>query len=284
MLRLMVKLPEEDAVVVGRTIISLLGYADDLAFLATSAGAMQRVVSSLDEVCELVGMQVSLDKTKVMFSGPREDCEQVLIREHVLKRSDAFPYLGVVQSCDATSARAVQHRISKASAAFYSLSRLWKAPMRLSVKGHLYMAIVRRVLLYGAGTWTLRQEDCRILETFDMACIRSILRVSKIRRIPSVDLRARLGIHKSVGQEIKQDRVRLFGHAMRMDMDSGVLLRWPRIVVEDAACGTRGRRGRPQKCWIHNVNSDLVAKGFGLYSGAHLARKNRTLFRNKLVI
>ena len=79
-----------------------------------------------------------------------------------------------------------------------------------------------------------------------------------------------MGIDALVGQEVKEDRLHQYGHAMCMDEG-----RWLRIVVEDAVRGDGTRKsGRPQKCWIHNVNDDLRAKDFGLHSRARSKRRN----------
>jgi hypothetical protein len=184
----------------------------------------------------------------------------------------------VVQSKDATSHGAIKHRLAKASKAFHAMRKMWKRPLDRKLKGFVYKAIVRTIALHGAGTWTTFDSDNRLLETFEMHCIRSILGISKIEHVCSVDLRAMLGIHTSIVEEVRKDRLRLYGHSARMDAT-----RWPRICVDLGTSIPHARSGRPKKCWMTCVESDLEDRGYGLATGAHLARRSRDAYRSKIV-
>ena len=122
-----------------------------------------------------------------------------------------------MQCRDAGSIGAVKHRMGVAAMAFRQLKKLWGCPMDNMVKGRLYSATIRRMLLHGAGTWTMNADEYRVLETFEMSLVRSILKISKLRRITSVELRARLGITTSIREEVTRDRLRLFVWARQQD-------------------------------------------------------------------
>lgn len=83
------------------------------------------------------------------------------IRGEPLKTTSSFPYLGVVQSDDASSMHAMQHRMGKASKAFRSMKSVWECPLNRRVKGRLYETTIRKIVLHGASTWTMRQADYR---------------------------------------------------------------------------------------------------------------------------
>lgn len=106
----------------------------------------------------------------------------------------------------------------------------------------MYTSLVRSILLYGAGTWTTTVNDLQMLETFEMSCIRSILKTSRIHHFRSVDLKSRLGIDTSIVEEVRRARLRQFGHVVRMDED-----RIPKIVIENSFEGCTVGRGRPVK-------------------------------------
>lgn len=279
LLRLVYSLPHAAAVRVGKCVIELLGYADDLALMSTLFMGLQERLYQLDKTFLDVGMAVSLDKTEQLFQGAEGEQRQCRIRDKELRTVDKFAYLGVVQSKDATSHAAIRHRLAKASSAFHVLRKLWKRPLDRKLKGLVYRAIVRAIALYGAGTWTTLDSDNRLLETFEMNCIRSILGINRIEHVNSVDLRAMLGIHTSIVDEVCKDRLRLYGHAARMDATT----RWLRSFVNLGTSIPHARKGRPQKCWMACVDSDLKARGYGLCSGAHLARKSRDAYRSKIV-
>ena len=279
LIRLIPKLPIDKAVVVGRMVMDILGYADDLAFMATDFQALQVRVGQLDEIFGKVGMNVSIEKTEHMEQGAR-GVHVMRIRGEFLKKTARFPYLGVVQSDDASSEHAIQHRMGVASKVFRRLKSFWGCPMNTRVKGRLYETTIRRILLHGASTWTMRQADYRQLETFEMGCIRTVLKTSKIRRVPSVELRAKLGITTSIVDEVRRGRLRLFGHVSRMDGN-----RWGRVLLEEHMKGPpiEQRVGRPCVSWITCVKSDLESRNYGLWTGSSLARRDRNLYRKKVV-
>ena len=194
-----------------------------------------------------------------------------------------FKYLGVMQSVDASSCEAMHHRMGAASMAFRQLKSFWGCSMDKRIKGRLFVATVRSVLLHGASTWTMHAHDYRLLETFEMSCVRQVLKISKLRRIPSAALRGMLGITTSIADEVQRERLRLFGHVSRMDSH-----RWGRILVEDGVNGSsNGAVGRPSKTGLQCVQSDVRGRmkstEFGLRQAADLARRSRNRFRNELV-
>ncbi|KER28282.1 hypothetical protein T265_04880 [Opisthorchis viverrini] len=59
----------------------------------------------------------------------------------------------------------------------------------LSVKGRVFNAAVRSILLYGSETWPLRAEDVKRLSLFDHRCLRSITRIWWEHRISNSEVR-----------------------------------------------------------------------------------------------
>ena len=83
-----------------------------------------------------------------------------------------FTYLGSCLSKDGSIDSEIIARISKARIAFANLLHLWRRnDASLPVKGHVYNAAVRSVLLYGCETCPLRQQDVHRLEVFDHRCL-----------------------------------------------------------------------------------------------------------------
>ncbi|KAH9581185.1 hypothetical protein MS3_00000572 [Schistosoma haematobium] len=65
--------------------------------------------------------------------------------------------------------------IVKAREAYADMSHLWRIrDVSMTVKGRIYNASVRAVLLYASETWSLRVEDVRRLSVFDHRCLRRI--------------------------------------------------------------------------------------------------------------
>ena len=62
------------------------------------------------------------------------------------------------------------------------------------MKGKLYQACVRSVMLYGSETWPLKEEDIARIARTDMQMIRWMCRVSLLDRKSSEELKNRLGV------------------------------------------------------------------------------------------
>ena len=87
---------------------------------------------------------------------------------------DRYVYLSSCISVGGLAGNEISLRIMKARAASSNLQHLWRRrDVNLSVKGKVYNAAVRSVLLYGSETWPLR-ADVRRPSVFDHRCLRSI--------------------------------------------------------------------------------------------------------------
>jgi len=74
-------------------------------------------------------------------------------------------------------------------------------------KGRLFGACVRTVILHGCETWAVKEEDMMRLERADRAMIRWICGISFKDRIPSSELRNRLGL-RSIDDLMRDKRLR----------------------------------------------------------------------------
>ena len=133
---------------------------------------------------------------------------------------DSYIYLGSCISAGGLAGNEVSLRIMKARVAFSNLQHLWRRrDVSLSVKGRVYNAAVRSVLLYGSETWPLRAEDIRRLSVFDHRCLRSIARIWWERQISNAEVRRMVLSRRNVGAMDKLIRLHglcWLGHVLRM--------------------------------------------------------------------
>ena len=91
---------------------------------------------------------------------------------------------------------------------------MWRQKgLSLELKGRLYRATVRAVLLYGSETWSVRVEDLRRLQVFDNRCLRTIA------RIRNQVIRKRVlgeGYDGTIRECIERHQLRWLGHVLRM--------------------------------------------------------------------
>ena len=114
----------------------------------------------------------------------------------------------------------------------------------------MYSACVRTSMTYGSETWATRADHELKLERAEMRMVRWLMRVSLKDRIPSEELRRRIGI-ESITDVIRRGRLRWYGHMQRKD-DS----EWVKKITQLEVPGRRPA-GRPSKSWQEGVTADL---------------------------
>ena len=148
----------------------------------------------------------------------------------------------------------ISARIQKARLAFANLRHLWRRrDIHLSIKGRVYCAAVRSVLLYGCETWLLRVEDTCNLLVFDHRCLRNIARICWIHRVINSEVRHRVlgNDGKSVDEVMNLHRLRWLGHMLRMPEH-----RLPRrAMLTSVGDGWKRVRGDQTKTWHQCLKS-----------------------------
>ena len=166
-----------------------------------------------------------------------------------------FCYLGDVIEAEGGIEGAVAARISYGWRKFRLLKEiLTMRRLSLKLRGKLYVACVRSVILYGSETWAVKVDQVRKLERVEMRMVRWMYGVSLKERRSSEDLRAGMGI-EGILMVLRRNRLRWFGHVERKE-DENWVKKCRTLEVE----GKR-RRGRPEKTWDEVVKEDMTAWG-----------------------
>ena len=124
----------------------------------------------------------------------------------------------------------------------------------LKKKGSFYQACVRPVLLYGSETWPVKEEDLVRLRRTEMPMLRWMSHATFKDRIPSNDLLTKFDL-LPVRRIVQCNRLRWFGHVVRMDNDN-----WVKKCMMLEVYGRRDP-GRPKKTWEQVIASDLRELG-----------------------
>ena len=146
----------------------------------------------------------------------------------------------------------VSRRISLAAVAFGRLKdSIWnKRDIPKDLKVRLYKALIIPIAIYAAESWSLKIEDSRKLNTFEMRCLRCILGVTRRDRIRNVVIRERLNMTDSIIDTIQKRRLRWFGHIVRRPCTSYVNLSYKEDFTSSRP------RGRPPKRWKDQIKED----------------------------
>jgi len=96
-------------------------------------------------------------------------------------------------------------------------------------------------MLHGSETWPVRKENVVALQRAEMRMVRWTFGVKLKDRLPSKELRERLGVD-DIALILQQNRLHWYGHVLRKDDD------WVKKCMEYEVEGSRPR-GRPKRTW-----------------------------------
>ncbi|KER22397.1 hypothetical protein T265_09511 [Opisthorchis viverrini] len=194
-----------------------LVYADNIVLISEGE---EKAQVFLDELTKSFGMQFSPTKCKIILVEVQSLNTLLTIEVEVLEVLGSFTYVGSRVSSDCSVTDEVNARICKARAAFANLRHLWRQNgLSLNLKGCVYQAIVRAVLLHGCETWPIRAADLRRLQVFDTRCLRSMARVGWCRRTREKAVRKHVFgcvTGTSIEKCVQHQKLRWLGHVLRM--------------------------------------------------------------------
>ncbi|VDQ06537.1 unnamed protein product [Trichobilharzia regenti] len=129
----------------------------------------------------------------------------------------------------------------------------------LAVKGWVYNASVRAILLFTCEIWPLRAEDVRRLCVFNHRCLCKIACVQWHHRVSNSEVRWRVfehsGDHHSLTVVIWKHRLQWLGHVLRM---SSQRLPYRSLFAASPGTGSGRRRGGQSMTWRHGMKDIRV--------------------------
>jgi len=127
---------------------------------------------------------------------------------------DKFCYLGDMLSVDGDADAAVKARIRIRWNKFRQLvPLLTNRDILLIRRGRLYSSCVQSSMLHGSETWPVRKENDVALQRAEMRMVKWMCNVKVKDRVPSKELRERLGIDDMI-LILQQNRLRWYGHVL----------------------------------------------------------------------
>jgi hypothetical protein len=151
----------------GGHVIHTVKYADDLVLLAREENVLQGVVDRLIEIGRFYGMEMNVEKTKVMRISRQPSPMKIIIDKKQLENLEYFNYLSSMITNDARCTREIKSRIVMAKAAFNKQKNLFTSKLDLKLRMKLVKSYIWSIALYGAETWTLRKMDQKYLERLE---------------------------------------------------------------------------------------------------------------------
>ena len=138
-------------------IISHLLWADDLIMLSLDKETAQKQLDALHNFCHKWGLEVNMDKTKVMITGHEP---KGLIKPNFklgnmnVKYTDEYCYLGLVLNKSGSLKTAQTTLKTKAMRAFFGLKgTVNKSKISFRAQTTLFDSLIKPIALYGAPIW-----------------------------------------------------------------------------------------------------------------------------------
>ena len=151
-------------------------YADDTTLMVKSEEELKSLLMKVKEESEKVGLNLNIQKTKIMASGPITSWE--IDGEKVETVSD-FIFWGSKITADGDCSHEIKRRLLLGRKVMTNLDSIFKSrDITLPTKVRLVKAMVFPVVMYGCESCTVKKAERQRIDAFELWCWRRLLRVT----------------------------------------------------------------------------------------------------------
>ena len=157
---------------IARRNINNLRYADDTTLMAESEEELKSLLMKVKEKSEKVGLKLSIQKTKIMASGPITSWE--INGETVAN----FILGGSKITTDGNCSHEIKRHLFLGRKVMTNLDSIFKSrDIALSTTVYLVKAVVFAVVMCGCESWTVKKAEHQRIDAFELWCWRRLSRV-----------------------------------------------------------------------------------------------------------
>ena len=133
--------------------INNLRYADDTTLMAESEEELKSLMMKVKVESEKVGLKLSIQKTKIMASGP--------ITSWQIDGKQWDYFLGLQITADGDYSQEINRCLLLGRKVMTNLDSILKSrDITLTTKVRLVKAMVFPVVMYGCESWTIKKTEC----------------------------------------------------------------------------------------------------------------------------
>ena len=200
------------------------------------------------EESEKVGLQLSIQKTKIMVSGPITSWQ---IDGKTMETVADFIFLGSKITVDGDCSHEIKRRLLLGRKVMTNLDSILKSrDITLLTKVCLVKDMVFPVVVYGCESWTIKKAEGQRIDAFELWCWRRLLRVPWTSRRSNQSILKEISPGISLEGMILKLKLQYFGHLM-----------WSVDSLEKTLMlgGIRGRRrrGRQRMRWLDGITDSM---------------------------
>ena len=136
--------------------------------MAESEEELKSLLMKVKEESEKVGLQLSIQKTKIMASGPITSWQ---IYGETMETVTDFIFLGSKITADGDCSHDIKRCLLLGREAMRNLDGILKSrDITLPTNVHIVKAMVFPVVMYRCESWTIKEAACRRTDAFEMWC------------------------------------------------------------------------------------------------------------------
>jgi hypothetical protein len=135
---------------IGGEIIQTVKYADDLVLRAKEETVLKGIIDKLLETGRCYGMEINVEKTKVMRISRQPSPEIIMIDQIQVENVECFKYLGSMLTNDGRCTCEIKSRIAMAKATFNKKKTLFTSKLDLNLRKKLVKCYIWSMAFYGA--------------------------------------------------------------------------------------------------------------------------------------
>ena len=146
--------------------INNLRYADDTTLMAESEEELQSLLMKVKEESEKVGLNLNIQKTKIMASSPITSWQ---IDGETVETVSDFIFGGSKITADGDCSQEIKRRLLLGRKVMTNLDSILKSrDITLPTKVCLVKAMVFPVVMYGYKSWTVMKAEYQRIDAFDL--------------------------------------------------------------------------------------------------------------------
>ena len=164
------------------------------------------------EVSEKVGLQLNIQKTKIMASGPITSRQ---IDGETVETVADFIVLGSKITADGECSHEIKRCLLLGRKVMTNLDSILRSrDITLPTKVHLVRAMVFPVVMYGCESWTIKKAEHQRIDAFELWCWKRLLRVSWTARRSNQSILKEISPGCSLEGLMLKLKLQYFGHLM----------------------------------------------------------------------
>ena len=134
--------------------------------MAKSEEELKSLLIKVKEECEKVGLKLSIQKMKIMASGPMTSWE---IDGETVETVSDFIFWGSKITADGGCSHEIKRHLLLGRKVMTNLANVFKSrDVILPTKVRLVKAMVFPVVMYGCESWTVKEAECQRIDAFEL--------------------------------------------------------------------------------------------------------------------